>query len=604
MDKLDTKEIPEKPGIYIFKDKFEEPLYVGKAKNLRKRVPSYFGQNTSWKVKRLINEAFSVSFVVSQNEANALLAEYSFIQEFKPKYNIQFKDDKSYPYITITSDEWPRVLVSRNINNKNINFGPFPFIGAAKRSLDHLINIFPVRTCNDTTFKNHQKMGKPCLLYEIEKCSGPCVNKVSKTEYDVMLNNLKEFYKGNSDHYINDKILEMKSLSDSQKYEEAQKIKNIIKHLENARINQTLMTSNEKNVDVIGIDIGKYDVVITCLLIRNGRITGEVKRSFEPINVDEVENYLPQIITNLFEENSPSNEILISHEFPLKETIQKQLSDRWNKNIKLLNPKRGWKKDLLETALGDAKELRRVSDLKRRTDLEFRALSLEQLKNKLNLKNIPYRIEAYDISNLGDKYRVGSMVVMEDGLTKPSMYRKFHIRSFKGQDDFRSIEEVLFRRLKRLNSEKEEDQSFRRTPDLILIDGGKGQLSKAKSVIDYFEMNIDVIGLAKKEEEIFIPFTKDSVLLNKNSEALFVLQNIRDEAHRFAIKENRRLRIKDLDLDNTLNIKGVSKSSILDLIKNLKTLNKLSTASLNELEKIINKNEAKKVFDYFNHSEI
>ena len=360
----------------------------------------------------------------------------------------------------------------------------------------------------------------------------------------------------------------------------------------------------EKNVDVIGIDIGKYDVVITCLLIRNGRITGEVKRSFEPIKVDEVENYLPQIIINLFEENSPSNEILISHEFPLKDTIQKQLSDRWNKNIKLLNPKRGWKKDLLETALGDAKELRRVSDLKRRTDLEFRALSLEQLKNKLNLKNIPYRIEAYDISNLGDKYRVGSMVVMEDGLTKPSMYRKFHIRSFKGQDDFKSIEEVLYRRLKRLNSEKEEDQSFKRTPDLILIDGGKGQLSKAKSVIDYFEMNIDVIGLAKKEEEIFVPFNKKSVVLNKNSEALFVLQNIRDEAHRFAINENRRLRIKDLDIDNILKIKGVSKSSILDLIKNLKTLNRLSNASLNELEKIINENEAKKVYDYFNHSEL
>ena len=604
MDKLDTKEIPEKPGIYIFKDKFEEPLYVGKAKNLRKRVPSYFGQSTSWKVKRLINEAFSISFVVSQNEANALLAEYSFIQEFKPKYNIQFKDDKSYPYITITNEEWPRVLVTRNINNKNINFGPFPFIGAAKRSLDHLINIFPVRTCNDTTYKNHQKMGKPCLLYEIEKCSGPCVKKVSKSEYDVMLNNLKEFYKGNSDKYIHDKTFEMKKLSDSQQYEEAQKIKNIIKHLENARINQTLMTSNEKNVDVIGIDIGKYDVVITCLLIRNGRITGEVKRSFEPINVDEVENYLPQIITNLFEENSPSNEILISHEFPLKDTIQKQLSDRWNKNIKLLNPKRGWKKDLLETALGDAKELRRVSDLRRRTDLEFRALSLEQLKNKLNLKNIPFRIEAYDISNLGDKYRVGSMVVMEDGLSKPSMYRKFHVRSFKGQDDYRSIEEVLFRRLKRLNSEIEKDQSFRRTPDLILIDGGKGQLSKAKSVIDYFGMKIDVIGLAKKEEEIFIPFTKKSVVLNKNSEALFVLQNIRDEAHRFAIKENRRLRIKDLDIDNILKIKGVSKSSILDLIKNLKTLNRLSNASLNELEKIIDKNEAKKVYDYFNHSEL
>ena len=376
MDKLDTKEIPEKPGIYIFKDKFEEPLYVGKAKNLRKRVPSYFGQSTSWKVKRLINEASSVSFVVSQNEANALLAEYSFIQEFKPKYNIQFKDDKSYPYITITDDEWPRVLVSRNINKSNINFGPFPFIGAAKRSLDHLINIFPVRTCNDNTFNNHKKNLKPCLLYEIDKCSGPCVDKVDKAECEEMLINLKEFYKGNSDNYINEKTQEMKKFSDSQQYEEAQKTKTIIKHLENARISQTLMTSNEKNVDVIGIDIGKYDVVITCLLIRNGRITGEVKRSFEPINTDEVENYLPQIIINLFEENAPSNEILISHEFPLKETIQKQLSDKWSKKIVLLNPKRGWKKDLLETALGDAKELRRVSDLKRRTAVSYTHLTL------------------------------------------------------------------------------------------------------------------------------------------------------------------------------------------------------------------------------------
>ena len=599
MDKLQTKEIPDKPGIYIFKDKYSEPIYVGKAKNLRKRVITYFGNSTSWKIKRLVNEAEEISFVVSQNEANALLAEYSFIQEFMPKYNVQFKDDKSYPYVTISNELWPRVYVSRNINKKNTNFGPYPFIGAARRSLDHLINIFPVRTCSNNTFERHKKLKKPCLLYEIEKCSGPCVDYVAQDEYKDMIDSIKEFYKGNSDLYINDKIQEMKYQSDNQQYEEAQKTKNTIQHLENARVTQTLMTSNDKNVDVIGIDIGKYDVVLTCLIIRNGRITGEIKKTLEPIDVNDIETYLPQIIINMFENHIPSNEILISHEFSLINVIEEKLKQKWNRTIKLLNPKRGWKKDLLATAIEDAKELRRVAELKRRSDLEFRALSLEQLKNKLNLKNIPYRIEAYDISNLGDKFRVGSMVVMEDGLIKPSMYRKFHIKTFKGQDDFKSIEEVIFRRLKRLSNTSEQDQSFRRSPDLILIDGGKGQLSKAKGVIDHFQLDIDVLGLAKREEEIYFPFLKNPILLNKNSEALYVLQNIRDEAHRIAINENRRLRLKDLDINNLLSIKGVSEESINQLIIKYKTLDNISSASLNDLEVHITKREAEKVFNYF-----
>ena len=551
------------------------------------------------KFKRLVNEAKEISFVVSQNEANALLAEYSFIQEFRPKYNVQFKDDKSYPYVTISDDLWPRVYVSRNINKKNTNFGPYPFIGAARRSLDHLINIFPVRTCSNNTFERHQKLKKPCLLYEIEKCAGPCVDYVAQEEYKEMIDNIKDFYRGNSDKYIDDKIQEMKYQSDNQQYENAQKTKNIIQHLENARITQTLMTANDKNVDVIGIDVGKYDVVLTCLIIRNGRITGEIKKNIEPIDVNDIETYLPQIIINMFENHIPSNEILISQQFSLINVIEKKLKQKWNKNIKLVNPKRGWKKDLLLTAIEDAKELRRVADLKRRSDLEFRSLSLEQLKNKLNLKNIPYRIEAYDISNLGDKFRVGSMVVMEDGLIKPSMSRKFHIKTFKGQDDFKSIEEVIFRRLKRLTNISEKDQSFRRSPDLILIDGGKGQLSKAKSVIDHFQLEIDVLGLAKKEEEIFLPSSKKPVLLNKNSEALYVLQNIRDEAHRIAINENRRLRLKDLDINNLLSIKGVSEESINQLIVKYKTLDDISSASINDLENQITKREAEKVFNYF-----
>ena len=601
MKRLNNNEIPEKPGIYIFKDKYQEPIYVGKAKNLRKRVPTYFSASSSWKVKRLVNEADDISFIISKNEANALLAEYSFIQKYKPKYNVQFKDDKSFPYVTITNDEWPRVMVTRNLNNKQINFGPFPFIGSAKRSLDHLINIFPVRTCSNSIFERHQKLNKPCLLYDIEKCSGPCIEKIDETTYSQYIDDIKKFYQGNSEAFIDEKISEMKTYSKNLEFEKAQKSKQLIQHLENARITQTLMTAKNSNVDVIGVNIGQYDVVLSCLIIRNGRIVGEVKNTFEPLNLNEIDSYIPQIILSLFDKNTPSNEILVSHNISEISSLKTILEDKWQKEIKVNYPKKGWKKDLLDTALEDAQELRRISDLKRRSDLEFRSLSLEQLKSKLNLKEIPYRIEAYDISNLGDKFRVGSMVVFEDGISKPSMYRRFHIKTFEGQDDFRSMEEIVFRRIKRLKSEKEADQSFRRKPNLILIDGGKGQLGKAKSVLDHFELDIDVIGLAKKEEEVFLPISKKPVILNKNSEALFVLQNIRDEAHRFAITENKRLRVRELDLIDVLSIKGVSQSSIEILFNTHKTLNKISKLSINKLNEIVSEQEAEKIFNYFNN---
>ena len=546
MQKIINKEIPNEPGIYIFKDNYSEPLYVGKAKNLRKRVPSYFSKKSSWKVKRLVSEANELSFIVSKNEADALLAEYSFIQEYKPKYNVQFKDDKSYPYITLTNETWPRAYISRKINSKNSNFGPFPFVGSAKRSLDHLINIFPVRTCSNTVFNRHQKLNKPCLLYDIEKCSGPCIEAINESEYSKLTKSLKDFYSGKSDKYINNKIGEMKTYSNNQEYEKANETKILINHLEHARTTQTLLVDNKKSVDVLGVDIDNLDVVISCLFIRNGRIIGEVKKTLEPIDTSDYNEYLPQIILSIFSENEPSEEILVSHNFPYSEIIAKELSNKWSKNIELKTPKRGWKKDLLDTAIIDAKEIRRVVNFRRRSDLEFRTQSLEQLKNNLDLRNIPYRIEAYDISNLGDKYRVGSMVVMEDGICKPSMYRKFHIKSFEGQDDFKSMEEVLFRRLKRLSKNNENDKSFKKYPDLILVDGGKGQLSSAKSIIDHFELDIELVALAKKEEELYLPNRKEPYILNKDSEALFLLQNIRDEAHRFALKENRRLRSKEI----------------------------------------------------------
>ena len=503
--------------------------------------------------------------------------------------------------MTVTNETWPRAYVSRSINEKNINFGPFPFIGAARRSLDHLINIFPVRTCTKNVFERHQKLNKPCLLFDINKCSGPCVNAIDQESYKNMLENIENFYSGKSDMYVNNKIADMKKYSANQEYEKANEAKKLVEHLENARSTQTLMVSNTKSVDVIGIDVSNLDVVISCLLIRNGRIIGEVKKTFEPIDTKKHDEYLPQIILSIFSENQPSEEILVSHSFPFIELIQEQLSEKWGRKIELKTPKQGWKKELLNTAIIDAKELRRVVNFRRRTDLEFRTRSLEQLKNKLNLTNVPYRIEAYDISNLGPEYRVGSMVVMEDGLSKPSMYRKFHIKSFQGQDDFKSMEEVLFRRLRRLTKNNENDPSFRRKPDLILIDGGKGQLSSAKGVLDHLQLEIDVVGLAKREEEIFKPFQKESILLNKNSEALFTLQNIRDEAHRFAINENRRLRIKNFDKQTLLNIEGVGTVSSKKILDKYKSIEKLSKATYEELEEILTPNIARKIINYFNN---
>ena len=491
-------------------------------------------------------------------------------------------------------------MMPADSNEKNINFGPFPFIGAARRSLDHLINIFPVRTCTKNVFDRHQKLNKPCLLFDIKKCAGPCVDAVDAESYQDMLKNIENFYSGKSDMYVNDKVSEMKKHSLNQEYEKANEAKKLIEHLENARSTQTLMVSNTKSVDVIGIDVSNLDVVISCLLIRNGRIIGEVKKTFEPIDTKKHDEYLPQIILSIFSDNQPSEEILVSHSFPYIELIQDQLSKKWGRRIELKTPKQGWKKELLNTAIIDAKELRRVVNFRRRTDLEFRTRSLEQLKHKLNLSNIPYRIEAYDISNLGPEYRVGSMVVMEDGLSKPSMYRKFHIKSFQGQDDFKSMEEVLFRRLKRLAKNTESDPSFRRKPDLILIDGGKGQLSSAKGVLDHLQLDIDIVGLAKREEEIFKPFQKEPITLNKNSEALFTLQNIRDEAHRFAINENRRLRIKNFDKQTLLNIEGVGAISSKKILDKYKTIDVLSKATYEDLVEIVSPNIARKIFTHFN----
>ena len=601
MDKVLSSEIPNKPGIYIFKDKDGNPLYVGKAKNIRKRVGNYFNDNSSWKVKRLTNEATDISFLVSQSESDALLAEYSFIQEYKPKYNIQFKDDKSYPYITITSHKWPRAMVTRTLNYNNINFGPFPFVGAARRSLDHLINIYPIRTCNDAMFNRHERLKKPCMLFDIEKCCAPCITNSSDEEYKEYINEIEKFYKGFSEDIIKEKIRLMETQSRNQQYEEAGETRDLVNHLESARETQIMMTTKKNSVNVIAIDIGPFDVLASCILVRNGRIVGEIKKKTEPLDPNDIDEYFAELIISLVSERDPASTILLNQDLKDKKNAEKIISRKTGIKTVIECPKTGWKFDILTTVVKDCEEMRRVSNLKRRTDLEFRSLSLKQLMNHLELPKIPYRIEAYDISNIGSTNRVGSMVVMEDGMPKRSMYRIFHIKSFKGQDDFKSLEEVLFRRLKRLLTNNSElDTSFKKTPDLILIDGGKGQLSVAEKVLEHFKLTIPTIGLAKKNEEIFITNKKNPIKLPNDSEALFILTMIRDEAHRFAIAEHRRLRLKFLSKSDLKSIDGVGEQSVNNLYKEFGTLNKISKATYDDLLLILKPSIASKVYEFFN----
>ena len=601
MDKLPNTEIPNKPGIYIFKDRNEIPLYVGKAKNLRKRVGSYFNPNSPWKVKRLVSESKEVSFLISKSESDALLAEYSFIQEYQPKYNIQFKDDKSYPYISITNHDWERVLVTRNINRDNLNFGPFAFVGSARKSLDHLINIYPVRTCNDSVFKRHQKLEKPCLLYDIGKCCAPCVGLVSREKYLGYIKEIEKFYTGHSDELISARENLMEQQSSNQNYENAAKTRDLIRHLESARESQILMTSDKHSVDVIAINIGKFDVIASCAIIRNGRVVGEKKITIEPLEPSDIESYISELIVSIVPNEDSAELILLNHEVQNKKEIEKIISKKTQKKTVIEFPKKGWKGEILNTLIIDSEEMRRVSNLKRRTDLEFRTLSLEQLMNYLSLPNIPYRIEGYDISNMGESNRVGSMVVMEDGLIRTSLNRIFHIKTFSGQDDFKSIEEVLFRRLNRLvSNESSSDISFDKTPDLILIDGGKGQLNSAIKVCNHLGLKIPVVSLAKKNEEVFLPNRSMPINLPDDSEALNILTTIRDEAHRFALSEHRRLRVKSLKKDDLLSIQGVGDKTLRVLFDEFGSLTKISKASYDELVIVVKPSIAEKVYEFFN----
>ena len=543
------KLVPEQPGCYLYYDKEGEIIYVGKAKNLKRRVYSYFHkQHDNPKTTILVSQIEKLEYIITDSEVEALILESHLIKKHKPKYNILLKDDKKYPYFLITDEDFPRIQIVRkkNLNpDKGRFYGPYTDVGAMYATLDFLKRLFPLKQCKTPKFSN-----RPCLYYHIGKCLAPCQGKVTPEEYQKLIQQVELFLSGKQKELLKEIQAQMQKYSDEQQFEKAAKMRDSYLDLQKTLERQKVVYENTKlNEDIIAVLYEDGILAIVIMMIREGRLIDKKDFTYFVDNIDKTE-YFETFFRDYYTG--------LKLEFPdriiskdLEEVGQKELYQDW---LKVLSGKKitinyggGKYKELYELALKNARNLLENAKLKKMAQIrdDFNEVG-SYLAEKLHLTNFPNRIECYDISHIQGTNTVASMVVFQNGLPKKSAYRKFKVRMTEGKpDDFLSMKEVLSRRLSRLGEPKWEK------PDLIIIDGGKGQLSSVMQIVEDMGIKIgkdgiDFVSLAKREEEVFLPHQSKSILLPKDSNALYLIQRIRDEAHRFAIPYHRDLRSKDL----------------------------------------------------------
>ena len=508
--------IPKNPGCYLFKDKKDRVLYVGKAKNLKNRIKTYEnGYDLDPKTRYMLNKAVDLDFIVTDNEVEALILENTLIKKYKPKYNIRLKDAKSHSYIKITDEKYPRALISRRKVGKEKYYGPF--VSASER--DYILH-FIKKTFNLRTCKKLKK--KPCLRHHIDMCDAPCAKLISKNEYDKKIRKVKKVLSGKTKELINELEAEMEKLSNEKKFELAIKLRNEIFALKNLNERQNMKREKRYNEDILNFEIKDDKVYLMLFNIYKGTLNNKNEFIFE-----KTTNFLDEFIVQYYSEKKVPKEIIIPEE--IDRSIEEFLSKKKGSKVKINVPQRGEKKQLLELVLKNI-ELTFFSNIKKP----------KILQNKLKLKNTPNVIECFDISHLSGTSTVGSMVQFRNGKPDKNNYRRFKIRTVDGIDDFEAISEVVRRRYKRLKNEN------RTYPDLIIIDGGRGQLNFSIRELEKIGVKIPIISVAKKFEEIYIPGKVDQVRLSDKDKALHYIQEIRNEAHRFAIKYNRLLRRKEL----------------------------------------------------------
>jgi len=588
--------IPDTPGSYQFYDKDSRIIYVGKAKSLRSRVNSYFAKTSSLhpRTAQMVASAHRVEWIQVDTNVEALMLEFNLIKKHRPRFNVRLVDDKSYPYLAVTvSDIWPRAKVIRGKKRKGIRyFGPYAHAYAIRSTLDLLLRSFQLRSCSDAKLKRHEKLKKPCLLFHIEKCSGPCVGEVTKEKYKEMVDDLCKFLEGDTDEIVERVSKEMQQAAEDLDFEWAARLRDRLAAIERSTEKQQMVGDRDEDFDIIGLAEDDLEAAIYVFYVRRGRVTGQ--RSFI---LDKVENLnekelMEKVIEGLYTatDETPPKTVLIPKEISETKLYQDWLSLERGSQVKIRVPKRGDKVTLQKTVTQNAVEEFRRHRLRRASDHNSRAKALNELQKWLKLERAPLRIECYDMSHLSGTNYVGSMVVVEDGLAKTSEYRRFKVTEVDGSDDYAAMEEVLTRRFQRYVEDRvkpvSERGKFQYPPNLLMVDGGKGQLSVAIRVLKKFDLfdEIAVCSLAKQFEEVYVPSSKQPIVIDRQSEALYLLQRLRDESHRFAIEYHRKLRDKEMKKSVLDDIAGLGPARKKRLLEEVGSITKIKRAELSELE--------------------
>jgi len=589
--RLKLKVLPDKPGVYQFFDASDKILYVGKAKNLKKRVTSYFNKTLdSGKTRVLVRQIVDIKYIVVDTELDALLLENNLIKKYQPKYNIQLKDDKTYPWICIKKEPFPRVFTTRRIiKDGSKYFGPYPSVKVVNTLLAFIRELYPLRSCSlDLSPKKiAEGKHKVCLEYHLGNCLGPCEGFEAQDNYDHYIDEIEHIVKGHIGDVIKSLKNKMNEYSASMSFEQAQQVKLKIDTINRYKAKSTVVSPSIHQVEVITVLQDPKTAFVNYLAINSGAIihgfTVEVKKKLEETDAEIISYVLPEMRSRF---NSITTEVLLAEDIDIE-----------LEGTKFFVPQRGDKKALIELSQRNTKfyrlEKRKQEQIKNPERHTERIL--EQIRVDFRLKDSPVHIECFDNSNLQGTNAVSACVVFKNAKPSKKDYRHFNIKTVEGPDDFASMEEAVYRRYKRLLEEK---QSL---PQLIVIDGGKGQLSASLTALERLDLRgkIAIVGIAKRLEEIFFPGDSYPIYIDKKSESLRVIQYLRNEAHRFGITHHRNKRSKASLTSELTQIKGIGPGAHEDLIKNLKSIKKIKTSSLEELSSIIGKSKAKLVFNYF-----
>jgi len=611
-----TGEIPAKPGVYRFRDDEGRVIYVGKAKSLRSRLNSYFQDVSALhlRTQQMVTTAASVEWTVVDTEVEALQLEYTWIKEFDPRFNVKYRDDKSYPWLAVTvGEEVPRVQVMRGSQKKGVRyFGPYSHAWAIRDTVDTLLRVFPMRSCSAGVYKRAHASGRPCLLGDIGKCAAPCVGRVSVEEHREIVNDFMDFMAGNTAEFTRDLQRRMQEAARAERYEQAAKHRDDLAALHRVLEKQTVVLGDGTDADVFGFDDNGLEVAVQIFSIRGGRIRGQrgwiadrgvphpqSGREVPPAEVEEtgLPEYVQRAVMTLYAETSAEAvpPVILVPQLPADaEAVAQLLSEHRGRPVSVRVPRRGDKRRLLETVEQNAREAMARHRLKRAADLNARSEALEELRRALGLDIAPLRIECYDISNLQGTEIVASMVVFEDGLPRKSEYRRFTIRQ-AGQSDVAAMHQVIRRRLERLlrSADAERDETdelsrkFAYRPSLIVVDGGPTQVAAAQRAFDDLGVtNIALCGLAKRLEEIWLPDASEPVVLPRSSEALYLMQRVRDEAHRFANAHHRERRGRAMTVSALDGIAGLGPTRRKALMKEFGSVKKIRAATVDEVAKV------------------